>query len=772
MKKFIYIFIALVSIFNLSSCRDDEFELNLETGNIEGTPVKFEVNIADLLDTRSEINDSSKKSFKSGELIHIRGVFKCKDLDNPGEFIYKNQYGVMKYAGKGTWNPLNSTVALSWPGTAVSASFTAYYINGSTGVLSGQTMDAKLLSDYKFGEDPLFAENIDVPYGHTVRLEMSHIFSYFTISEMSSGITGELFFTIPKEDGNSDYENLNNAFRLKFNPETYEMTPEFTREPSKVYKDSNDEGLVFIEGEGKLYETDEGIVMTQVSYFLEPKKYHKFSLLYPRTRNTTATYMTYNRDLTSVIGEEGFVANGAYEFSILKSMGVVVVEEPNDGWDDKSDPWVLIDVEKFLRAANAGTEYWEPDPETGELVQILESTIDGSKLIRNVDFHNFYYEKFGSHDDLPEFTPDLTNTFEGGYHYIFNMACPLFNSNNGIIRNLGIRNVNSKDHPLVSNENLSTSWGGTFDTSYNGAIARINYGTVSNIRVINLELEIKIQTSHPEAPTREAHNASFLFGSNRGNVYDLRLAGAFKITVKNNDDNIMPQVIIGGLAGQNLGTISGVATLEDDDFSDPEFTPSYTIINECQGDNGVYLAGGIVGNNTGNIYDVLMSGIKVDGTQSQGVESRMGGMIGNIAPSNANPAQISGCIIRGNVKAGVTKSVTNIDALSYIGGLAGSTNIQAFITNCSVAVGVTGTSYYDNLVTYGAGGAFGRIEATVGAIEGSIQTLAAFGSTLSGNVNVGNFAGIAPIDYEWAHWANNGVNVKQYTGRENIGAYL
>lgn len=773
MKRYIYLLVILLVAQTLSSCRDDEFLINgNEYQEIEGLPVDLEIVMSDALLTRGDIYEDSKKKFETNELVHISAVYTCENIKKPGETYQETQYGVYKYGGRNSWTAMNNALALAWPPTAISADFTAYYIYGSTGELTAQTMDPILLSEYEYDKVPLCAHANNIEYGHTIRLEMSHIFSFFTITDLSSGITDELFFTIPQD--NPDYATLNNAFSIEYDPENHEIREVFSRVPSDVYKDGSDNGLVFIEGHGDLYENNDGTVMTKVSYFLEPGVYRKFSLMYPRTRDEAATYFIYDRDLTQIVGDEGFVANGVYEFSVLKSLGVTIIQEPNDGWDDTSEPWVLADVEAFLKAANSGSAYSEYDEETEQDVQILESTVEGTRLVRNVDFQYFYYDKFAPKNGVPEFTPDLTNTFEGNYHYIFHTACPLFANNNGIIKNLGLRDVKTQS-PLVSNENFTTSWGGNMDTSYNGAIARVNYGTISNMRVINVDMEIYIQTSDPEEPTQEAHNSSLLVGSNRSNIFDIRTAGTFKLKVMNApDETIMPQVITGGVAGQNLGTISRIAPIDDEDFSDSKYIPSYTLYNECVGENGVYMIGGVAGNNTGNIYDIQMSNITVDATSSQGVEARIGGLIGNIAVSNANPAQISGCTVRGSVKAGVTKPITNNNGLSYTGGLAGSSNIQVYVSNCSASFSVAGapTSSYNSLITYGTGGAFGRIEKTLGAIEGSIQTLAAFGSSLSGLVYVGNFAGIVPTGYDWSHWQNLGVTVKQNQGVNNIGTEM
>lgn len=761
--KFYYILFLSLFFF---SCNDNDLLCPEDLLRDNGSEVKIEVLLPSDLNTRG-ISDESKTSFNPNELIHIRAVYKCRDLLNPGKYYDVMQYGVMKYNGKGSWSNYNTTDILSWPETADFGTFTAYYINGSNGVLANGEMPVKLLSEYKFGEDPLcgFVENVE--YGHAVRFEMKHIFTHLTLSEMDGGVSNEMFFSPPLKE--EDYKDFKNAFTIEFNSTTREIKPVFKRVPSEIYTDNAGEGLVFVEDNIEFYETNDGNVKTRVGYFLEPKVYHNFVLLYPRVRPKTATYLSYSRDLQKITGDKGLEANNFYDFSVLKSLGVKVEESPENGWDDDSDPRIIIDVEEFLKAAKSGYEYWEEDPDTGELVQILETTLEGSRLIRNVDFNHEFYDVFQD-----GFIPDLSMTFDGGYHYIYNMACPLFNENYGNIINLGLVNIKTNEsQPIVSSENYNNIEGRDF--SRNGIISRSNFGTVSNIRVRNLEMIIEIETTGAteEESSTEAHSAAMLFGSNRGNIYDVSLSGDLSIKVRNHSgSSVMPGVSIGGITGQNLGTISRISPIMD--VNDAKFpSPKLKIINECKGSLGVYIIGGVSGNNTGNIYDVNMSSVVINGAESSGVESIMGGIVGEVGSSNSGAPMISGCITRGSVTAGLTKSVTNIISNSYTGGVAGLLNTQAFVINSSASVSVSGLSVYDSNVKCAVGGAFGRIEQTPGTVEGSIQTLACFGSSLSGVGNIGNFAGIAPIGFTWEKkYADKGINVKQYAQYNIIGANL
>lgn len=748
------LFLAVVTV----SCREDlDFTGTGEIPRIEGRPVEISVDISGTF-TRGLLEDS-KKAFETGELLHIRAEYTCEDEDNKGVTYKRVQYGVMKYAGRGVWEPLPTAELLAWPATALHADFTACYLNGSTGPLTGQTMNPKLLSDYAYDEDPLWGETMHVDYGHAVKFNMTHIFTHLQITQINPGIASEFYFTLPSDS--EDYKDFNNAFQLEFDEETKEMTRVFTKVPSNSYKDSSGAGIVFVSSIAELYQDDDNEMRARVGYFLQPKTYHQFNLLYPRSREQTATYLNYLNDLTERTGPAGMLANVPYEFSVLKSAGVFVDETPEDGWDD-SDPIIIVDVEKFLKAVNSGESYSQLN-DKGEEIEILESTVEGVRLLKNIDFNHYYYDIFQNGD----FLPDLSQVFDGNYHYIYNMACPLFNENHGEIKNVGISDaVTNPDQPIQSNENFVASWGGRArDMSRNGIICRTNIGNISNVRVNHVEMEVRIKTSGNtfEESSQEAHTAAILIGSNRGNAYNISCGGELRITVKNaTEDEIMPNVIIGGIAGQNLGVLSGVNPIDDEDFA----TPSYRIINECNGSSGVYIVGGVVGNHTGSLYDITMSDINVNGKNSSGVESIMGGIVGRLAQSSSAPV-IDGCIVRGSVESGPSYPVINITSNSYTGGVAGSLNIQGIVLNSSASMAVYGTKIYDSGVTYAVGGAFGRIEQT-GDPEGRINTLACFGSALDGLVNIGNFAGMVPGGITWDYYSGQNINVKQYPQYNNI----
>lgn len=744
-----YVF-TLLCILAMNSCSDDLSIPTVDSSSgseAELLPIEITVSLPNIPDTRSF--DDAKKYFEKGELIHITAEFQCL---NNGESYTVKQYGVMKYADNGQWTSFNDDTALYWPGDAEKATFSAYYINGSNGVLSGNTMEPKLLTDYTYSNDPLEAHVIDLPYGHTIGFNFTHLFAHLTLYDLKQGISDRFWLT-RQEDGREN--QLNNAFYFEYDPVNKEVKPIFTSIPDDKYN-----GLVYLSGNYELVERDEEET-GQVSMFVEPGIYDSFQVRYPRTSSQAATYLTY-RNSTGVGNQlEG---NGRYEFSVLRSLGIIILEKPGTGWDENTDPRAIIDVESFLKAINAGTDYFEEDPETGEMVQFLLATDSGTELLTNVDFRNEYYTIFPPKDGYPEFTPDLSKTFDGGFHYIYNLGCPLFNDNTGIIKNLGIKGADTQQ-VLQSNETFEVN-GHPVDFSRQGLIARINHGTVNNMRISDLKMKVEVKTSRDNF-SQEAHNVALLFGSNMGYIFDINYSGESYLQVKEADgQEILPQISIAGVAGQNLGYIYNISPLDSG-------SAQIKIENECKGSAAVYYIGGVAGNNTGSIYDVLLPDLILDSSTSEGQHAYLGGIAGRVAESTTNHPTISSAVVKGSLKCGKCSEYMGIVPNAYTGGLVGYMNIQGNISNCSTACSIEGPSQlYSPNAIYATGGAFGRINRTLGINEGLIETTAAFGNTLTGSGYIGCFAGIIPHDMSWQDYNSNQVNVKKFDNIEYIGASM
>lgn len=752
------ILIAFLSlIVSFSSCRDDDFSPS--AADVQGGEVRFNVTIAPVDgDTRGVVEDS-KHIFDPDELVHVRAVFDC--VDDEGNHYDEVRYGIIRYMGHTSWEYFDGQHSLRWPDNAEKATFDAYYLHGSNGVLTANTMQPKLISDFAYDEIPLHAKVEDVSYGVAVTLNMKRLFAFLNLTEMKEEISDEIWFTSPdtfKDPATGEERiRLNNAFYLEFDPATSIATPVFTQVPSDRYKDKDGNPLVYIESTMSRTIVDD-VESPSVGFMLEPGVYHKFSLQYPRSRTEHSTYLIYNRDLEYMTTSKGLEANGRYMFSILKSLGVIVEETPDDGWDER-EPTVEIEVEPFLRAIHDRRDYYGHDPETGEEVLVIETTPEGTRLLHNVDFKYEYYDVFG----LDDFKSSPSQQFDGNYHYIYHTACPLFYENFGTVTNLGIRDSETK-RPLISCQNLVTEPNGTMiDNCYNGLLVGNNRGTLVNIRVDNADMTVQVKTS-AATPTQENHNIGLLFGENNGHVYDLSLSGNLRLTVENApDEDIMPRVMIGGLAAQNIGTINNVTYTDDPKY--PYELTDITVNVNCRGANGVYKVGGLAGNNTGNLEEIFIPQVKLDASGSKGLESYIGGIVGD-NPNSTTDTHIIDCIVRGELKAGYVEPVLNLNSLSYAGGIAGSMNTQASVMKTSATVRVEGAASAVAGVTYAEGGVFGLLITTEAGQEGILDNIASYGAVLTGPESIGNFAGIAPHD--WSHYSGGTITVRKLH-EKNVG---
>lgn len=779
-KSYLHLFVAFSLMLLLTGCYKDELSMQGEATSDNDLPVEFEIGIAEDVGTRGILNES-KKEFTSGELIHVRAEFSCEDRQS-GESWKVNKYTMLQCSyttssSNGghynvTWNTKSGAEQLKWPNQATSASFTAYYIAGSTDRLSGNAMQPILLSEYKTVEIPLFAEVKDARYGDAIRLDMTRIFSFLTLTDIQAGVSDNMWFSLPE----GQRGKLHNAFQLLFDENTFEMKQNFVTIPDQSYKDVDGSGLAYVK-EHKLEplkdgETDDGSAVG-ICFFLEPGVYTQFCILYPRTRDKYSTYLSYDKNLQEVLKDpetnpEGkFLPNGRYVFSVLRSLGVVVHEKPEDGWDN-SDPKAVIDVEAFLRAAEAGTKYTEPDPDTGEEVLFLEPIEGGTRLVCNVSFQYEYYEAFG--DD--KWRPSLHNIFDGDYHYIYHVACPVFFENYGTITNVGFRSIETKK-PILSQQPLTHPEG--LEMSHNGIISMRNMpdGLIDNVRVIDADITVQILThDNYEVATQEAHDVSLLVGQNQGRIYDIGLAGELNLTVENAEgETYIPRMTIGGIAGQNSGVIRGLTYITDE--KEPTLTmPVITLYNKCQGDNGAYWVGGLVGNNYGNLEDLFVPEVNVDASGSRGAVSYLGGITGECPSSSSGAPSISGCMVRGSVKAGTVGTLANVLSYSYTGAVSGAWNIQSNLSDSSVSVDVVDESTVDDDTEYAQGGVFGIIQPIpigTGFQDGAINGLTCFSEKLKGNGIIGNFAGIVPYGYGWdEYWKDSDIHVKQY-GYDIIG---
>ena len=725
-----------------------------------------------------------KRSFTNGDVIHIIGTFQTKELQEDGKYVegLVKRYGAMSYNGK-QWSPLAGS-KLTWPSVAVNGTFEAYYIYGRNGVLTGVTdPEPVFLAEVKPETgDPMHAQSeANIVYGHAVGLNFNHLCAYLTLVDLEPQVATSYWF---KREKVSDF---NNAFKFYLEHDA-EGDPKFVFEfCAEEYRPNDFPGLIYISAdavaETVFDEQGEGKIITKASYFLEPGYYETFSLCYPAAAPNVYDYLEY--DYNNIPENSGGLdkdnnrpqleAGTTYTLTITKSPGVTINSPSSgEGWHDET-PYYEVDVEEFLKSIAEKRAYEvtvEDEDGSKRTVTILEATADGTKLLENVDFSLFKYFDYGSQTwnfKDENFVPNISggNVFDGDYHYIKNLASPLFRYNYGTIKNVGIRDITIEATTYEDEENYEDR---DKDMSRLGALCMWNRhnAVIANVRVSNVEMNVTVLSQiTTESDGSETHNIGSIAGSNTGSISEVALAGAFKLDVTGTKTN--SSVLIGGLLGQNAaeGTVYDVTPLEGD--------LEINITNSCNGDLGSYSVGGVVGESTGSISGVILSDVTIDGTRSSGVTSYMGGIAGQLAASEdvLTSTFVESCVISGSIRAGATVKYGAITSGSYIGSIAGA-DYNVAVTDCRTVVSVYGSKPGNEKVIYATGGGFGRIR---DASAYNFENLIIYGATLDGlddpdNMQfTGNFAGIVPLEQTWDDYANKNILLRSLVSK-NIGGNL
>ena len=751
----IVVFSISLIIFGVSfsSCQNDELDIQDEFSNneISGIPIEFIIGIKNLDSAFTRGIDNPKSVFSQGDLIHVQADFRLSDTYN-GEII--SYYGILEFDGN-KWSAPANSVPLQWPNAAVEGRFKAYYIPGSTGVLQQGIPLKNTLAAINPSNDPLKAETDFLQYGHAIYLDFYHVCAYLTLTEIESGIADYFWFTV------TDSEDFNNAYQLVWDGEILDF--KFYQEPDPDY-----DNLVYIAG--KTYFSsipDDSDMVSQVSFFLEPGYYDKFSLLYPRTSSTTFNYLSFNYDnVISLDSEQNippqFDENNTYILNVRQSEGIEIKNPGEEqGWDEEKAYDIV--VKDFLEAIYNETDYFNKDE-----VQIIEKTSTGTRLLHNVDFKNEFYTIFPEVDNPQSpsdyFSPNIQEgrVFDGDYHYIMNLGCPLFRYNAGTIQNLGIKGVETKQDVISTQYNVYDPIGASkemFDNSRNGLICCWNRaGKITNLMI---EGPVIFNVAVKEEPKQlETHNIGGLVGSNTGELDHIEINGQIELSVKPySSTDVNTQVAIGGLVGQNANSIFDI-------YGDFQLV----INNSSTGNSGAFYVGGGVGTNSGYVNGIFISHLTLDCSVSVCMTSYLGGLIGRHNTDDASSG-ITTLLSSSNVQGRITSG--NLDEtqglVAYTGSLVGGI-FNGAVTDCRSTCEVWGPTGVNVNATYGTGGAFGRILSVSPSI---ISDLIVYGNELKGPQNyIGNFVGILPQDQSWTNYINNGLIIKAFPGFNNVGTSL
>ncbi|MCH5223256.1 MAG: fimbrillin family protein [Muribaculaceae bacterium] len=781
MKKIFKKFLlpALICPVMLTACTEDSLIVSPDSSDSSSElPVEFLFSCAEEGGTRAYIDAFGTERFSKDDVIHVLGTFTTNALQPDGSYKEgtMKRYGALKYNGI-IWESLEDS-KLTWPSIATEATFIAYYIKDSSGLLtSDQPTLVSYLSELTSSSDPLYGKSDNdepVPYGNAAKIDFHHICAHLTLVDLEPNVSDQYWLTVPDN-------TLNNA-----DPNDETTTPFYNAFQISLGKDENNEpelnfefiqrvdpeyNLVFIKGYPTMVPPPETSPLDpatmNLEFFLSPGYYDVFNLVYPVSSTETYPYLEYNyNNIPDYVGDTDYEKvppqleeNTPYTLNITKAPGITMTTPTTGGgWDESDQFYYVVNVEEFLKAANKGAEYSEGEK------KILEETLNGSKLLCNVDFHGFDYADFEDKSFLPDIPQD--KVFDGGLHYIKNIFVPVFYYNYGKIENLGIKNPEKLEMQILSYEDPAK------DNSRNGALCHQNRltGTLSNIRLSDIMMNVTV-ISDVVAGTddSEVHNIGGLAGSNTGVINGVEMGGQFSINVSGVTGSPMnSKVLIGGVLGQNAGggLLEDVSTINNH--------LEININNSCVGEIGSYSVGGIVGQLSGDVSGVLIPTVKIDCTGSKGVTSYIGGMAGNLATSTAGETgSINSCNVGGVIKAGESIPYGSLTSESYIGGIGGSV-LNISVTECNSSVSVYGPAVANQNVIYGTGGGFGRILQST--LSYNFEKLICSGTTLQGpgipEGYIGNFVGIAPDDSLWDAWMDNfsshQITVKDF-GYDNIG---
>ena len=667
MKKYGYIFILP---FVLAGCAEEA--LPEKTGDADATggiPVEFvmacrQMEAAGASGPSGAAGSAETKvqhggfEFEEGDIIHISAKFSLTG----GSTV--TSYDCLELTG-GEWVSRESSAEhpepMLWPWDAEAATFHAYYLAHSSGILVART-DRSL--DYLRTEaDPLYATAENVRYGAAVSLDFGHLCTKLTLSGLTQGESG---FWIEKD-------NMEDAFSLVRDTDGTLSFGFYASDPS-----GRPGGRNHVAGTS-------GGDGTAV-FYLAPGDYSDMRITY----EFGLQYLTLTE-----IEELGNMEPGkSYAVRIDSGSGNVDKADEDEWWpdpDDDTDDVKLseTEIDDFLKAIHDGEDYV-----TASGIPVLSVQPDRTVLLRNVDFQN------------NRFTPgELPNgaVFDGSYHYVKNVSgSGIFSRINGRVSNLGIARGTVSGVEITDNAGI---------LGEESAVSSV----ISNIRL----KDISISVIPPE--TGVVSNVGALVGNNSGTVLNVEAGGS--ITVKAESDMSYSRVNIGGIAGQSSGALRNISMMNDDDGAAIEVICNCSFPESTSGNidyaEGERYAGGLVGLSTGPVSNCSIAA-DVSSAGSRGVLVYTGGLAGMIRGSEqvSSGVSLTGSAVSGEVTGGLAYAIdgtVNGEGRSYTGGLAGYVYAVDEVSDCTSLGTVNGHDYegagflpYENSY-YALGGAFGQV---------------------------------------------------------------
>lgn len=737
MKTYITWIYSLILTCCLLGCTDEQWLENKGTPAQEGgLPIEFVMNLAPMEpNTRTDGENSIKipeKTFENKDIIQIVANF------------YKNtgNEGTTETTGNETKTPCssvcciltydeandkwvnNSGVGLYWPWEVeelVYAEFQAFYYHGYDGLMKLKEGENDVyapealldLSNWENLPDPLMTDIVKVEYGNAVNLTFKHQCARLVLTDLDKvmsdaiydrlwlenkkGVTSGTDATTDTETTGTETTNDKNAFRLGLLKDMENNSLSFKFE----FRTVKDENRILIGGK-KI--TSESESKDAIVFFLPPGDYSQVALTRrfgypllswdvpaPDSKDTNASTASLN-DLE---------AGKSYTVSLEDLKGNIIIEDDDDWWKDDDTNYVGegFKLEDFLESITKAQAYSYTDKENNT-VNVLEVTKEEDKtylkLKKGINF-NYY---------TGEVKAELGQgvVFDGGKYFFKNVCRSIFNTVNGTIQNLGIKEC--------TNENIQLN-----ETIHNfGIMARESHGKIDNIRLEKINLKVTGLYDNPDI----VNMIGGMIGYNVGTISNIEVNDIF---INENCENVNngTSIMLGGLIGQNgsTGTLDGVTMCGNDKIS-------VTISSEMS--SGSIYTGGLVGLSSNNIANCSVRA-NVDASKASGTWVYTGGLagamrnqIGGSSTETTSNQKISlnNSINEGNVTGGICSSKNNSQGHSSTGGLVGY-SIYTDILNCKVqgeiASAIEKPEEGKLNKFYTIGGLIGTVRATTSGVE-------------------------------------------------------
>ena len=784
--------LAACAVLFAASCDDRLPEAADARVATEPTPVHIEASRTALRAASGAATRTapSVREWKDGDAIQITAVFSGDDIkDDAG----KRQYCSYKYDADSvvSWIPAVPGDTLYWPVGATQGDFTAYYIAGLKGAISGAT-DVQdfvfLLGDIVEGSDPLYC-TFHADYGKSVRLDFQHLCTHLTLNDVKTNIS-DIYWLYGNADGTKSSPEIPNAYKLIYKPEDKTLEFNFEYSPKSTTGGSVDK----LEGEHYVISRNKDSNEDWVDFYLAPStkgdgETREPDVTYTYGQNCKLNYVN-NHPYLSFTSDElnKLMADYHYELSVERSTGVV--PEPQTDFPEKpgTDDLGYVHIPDLLDGIVGNSDVSD---DKNQLV--LKSAGEAyPRLLRDVDFKKFnpmdYIEGTGDFDKEKSDSPVpidkrgphrdwklprmVSRKLDGNYHSFLNVAYPIFYEvNNGEIYNLAIRqstvnitvsDIDKMDDLVIQGQGASE---GSTNTEF-GILANIFAGKLS--RLLLEEVSMTVHLDHSLKSTGvQTYSIGCVAGrqstSDRGSttMENVELRGNVSLTVQTDEGGSISDeqdICAGVIAGQNGATIDGITCTEGLWTGEPVAGKSQIRLS-INGSSNVW-AGGLVGINTMTIQNVGLD-VVVDASQLKTAQCYVGGLCGEFVNEHENMGKLLNCMANVNVKGGVSHAINQTTyAYSYCGGIAGRVELVE-----------AGRIYISGTVT---GGIEEEGEIVQYPAMRAIATGGGFGYVTSGNVHDCDVdAGVQAVQLEteglWGNYTGQFVGMTSETFTESEG---